>query len=81
MMTCYGDHLREIGYALGKVGVAWEDVSARGGYIETRTLVAARARPPTASHDAASAAANRGERGSGSSSDAGTRWAASRTRR
>ena len=26
-MTCYGDYLRETGYALGKVGVEWEDVS------------------------------------------------------
>jgi len=27
-MTCYGDYLRETGYALGKVGVEWEDVGA-----------------------------------------------------
>ncbi len=27
-MTCYGDHLRETGYALGKVGIEWENVSA-----------------------------------------------------
>ena len=27
-MTCYGDYLRETGYALGKVGVKWENASA-----------------------------------------------------
>ncbi|MCC6356796.1 MAG: twin-arginine translocation signal domain-containing protein [Verrucomicrobiae bacterium] len=27
-MTCYGNYLRETGYALGKVGVGWLDVSA-----------------------------------------------------
>jgi hypothetical protein len=27
-MTCYGDYLREVGYALKKVGVGWENISA-----------------------------------------------------
>jgi hypothetical protein len=27
-MTCYGDYLREVGYALKKVGVQWENLSA-----------------------------------------------------
>jgi hypothetical protein len=26
-MTCYGDYLREVGYALKKLGIGWEDVS------------------------------------------------------
>ena len=26
-MMSYGNYLRETGYALGKVGVGWEDVS------------------------------------------------------
>lgn len=26
-VTCYGDYLREVGYALKKVGIAWENVS------------------------------------------------------
>jgi hypothetical protein len=27
-MTCYGDYLREVGYALKKVGIEWENISA-----------------------------------------------------
>ena len=26
-MTCYGDYLKEVGYALGKVGINWVDIS------------------------------------------------------
>jgi hypothetical protein len=27
-MICYGDYLREVGYALKKLGVEWENLSA-----------------------------------------------------
>ncbi len=27
-MTCYGDYMKEIGYACKKVGIQWEDLTA-----------------------------------------------------
>ncbi len=27
-LTCYGDYLREVGYAIGKLGIEWVNVSA-----------------------------------------------------
>ena len=27
-VTCYGDYLREVGYALKRTGIAWENLSA-----------------------------------------------------
>jgi hypothetical protein len=29
-VTCYGDYLREVGYALKKAGLEWENVSEKG---------------------------------------------------
>jgi hypothetical protein len=28
-MTCYGDYTKEIGYALRRVGIAWDDLNNR----------------------------------------------------
>lgn len=30
-IVCYGDYLREVGYVLGKLGIAWENVSGESG--------------------------------------------------
>jgi hypothetical protein len=27
-MTCYGDYMREVGYALKRVGIQWETLTA-----------------------------------------------------
>ncbi|HUU27260.1 MAG TPA: sugar isomerase [archaeon] len=33
-LTCYGDYLREVGYAVRKIGIAWQDITAGRGIMQ-----------------------------------------------